>query len=76
MKSQVCTSTSMASDTEKQLLQLCTNGNLPSLKDFATKEQLNLTEVKDPSGLTPLHIACQYGHLDIASTLSKIRTAV
>ena len=61
----------MTSDSEKQLLQLCTNGNLPSLKDFTTKEQLNLTEVKDSSGLTPLHIACQHGHLDIAQYLIK-----
>ena len=61
----------MASDTEKQLLQLCTNGNLPSLKDFITKQQLNPNEVKDSSGLTLLHLACHYGHLDIVQYFIK-----
>ena len=61
----------MASDTEKQLLQLCTNGSLPSLKDFITKQQLNPNEVKDSSGLTLLHLACRHGHLDIVQYLTK-----
>ena len=60
---------SMASDTESKLLQLCTGGNLPTLKDLITKQGLNPNEVKDPSGLTLLHLACQHGHLDIVQYL-------
>ena len=66
----------MASDTEKQLLQLCTDGNLPSLKQFITKQRLNPNEVKDSSGLTPLHLACQHGHLDIAQYFIKDQNVV
>ena len=61
----------MASDTQSQLLQLCTDGNLPSLKDFITKQQLNPNEVKDSSGLTLLHLTCRHGHLDIVQYLTK-----
>ena len=61
----------MALDTETQLLQLCTDGNIPALKVLITKHTLNLLEVKDPSGLTPLHLACQHAHLDIAQYLIK-----
>ena len=60
---------SMASDTESQLLQLCTDGNLPALKDLITKQALNPNEMKDPSGPTLLHLACQHGHLDIVQYL-------
>ena len=59
----------MASNTESDLLQLCTDGDLLTLKDLITKQGLNPNEVKDPSGLTPLHLACQYGHLDIVQYL-------
>ena len=59
----------MASDTKSQLLQLCIDGNLSALKDFITKQGLNPTEVKDPSGLTLLHLACQHGHLGITQYL-------
>ena len=62
---------SMASDTELQLLQLCTDGNLSTVKDLITKQGLDPIEVKDPSGLTLLHLACQHGHLDIAQYLIK-----
>ena len=63
----------MASDTvtESQLFQLCTDGNLPALKGLITKQGLNPNEVKDSSGLTPLHLACQHGHLDIVQYLIK-----
>ena len=61
----------MASDTEKQLIGLCTNANLPALKDFITKQRLNPSEVKDSSGFTLLHLACQHGHLDIVQYLIK-----
>ena len=61
----------MASDTELQLLQLCTDGNLSTVKDLITKQALNPIEVKDPSGLTLLHLACQHGHLDIVQYLIK-----
>ena len=60
---------SRALDTETQLLQLCTDGNIPALKGLITKHTLNLLEVKDPSGLTPLHLACQHTHLDIVQYL-------
>ena len=63
----------MASDTETQLLHLCTDGNLPALKDLITKQALNPNEVKDPSGLTLLHLACQHGHLDIVQYLINDR---
>ena len=59
----------MASDTQSQLLQLCTDSNLSALKDLVTKQALNPIEVKDPSGLTLLHLACQHGHLDIVQYL-------
>ena len=59
----------MASDTESQLLQLCTDGNLPTLKDLITKQELDPNEVKDASGLTPLHLACKHGQLGIAQYL-------
>ena len=62
---------SMGTERESQLFQLCTDGNLPSLKDLITKQELNPNEVKDPSGLTPLHLACQHGHLDIVQYLIK-----
>ena len=61
----------MASDTQSQLLQLCTDGNLPALKDLITKQELNPNEVKDPSGLTLLHLACQHGYLDIVQYLIR-----
>ena len=61
----------MASDTELQLLQLCTDGNLSTVKDLITKQALNPIELKDPSGLTLLHLACQHGHLDIVQYLIK-----
>ena len=59
----------MASETKSQLFQLCTDGNLTTLKDLITKQGLNPTELKDPSGLTLLHLACQHGHLDIVQYL-------
>ena len=59
----------MATDTKLQLLQLCRDGNLPSLKDLITNQGLNPNEVKDSSGLTLLHLACQHGHLDIVQYL-------
>ena len=62
---------SMASDRESQLLQLCIDGNLPALKDLITKKELNPNEVKDSSGLTLLHLACQHGHLNIVQYLIK-----
>ena len=62
---------SMATDSESQLLQLCTDGNLPALKDLITMQGLNPNEVKDPSGLTLLHLACQHGHLDTVQYLIK-----
>ena len=48
---------------------MCTDGNLPVLKDHITKQGLNPNGVKDPSGVTLLHIGCQNGHLDIVQYL-------
>ena len=62
---------SMASDTQSQVLQFCTVGNLFALNDLITKQALNPIEVKDPSGLTLLHLACQHGHLDTVQYLIK-----
>ena len=59
----------MASNTESDLLQLCTDGDLFTLKDLITKQGFNPNEVKDPSGLTLLHLACQHKHLDIVQYL-------
>ena len=59
----------MASNTESDLFQLCTDGDLFTLKDLITKQGFNPNEVKDPSGLTLLHLACQHKHLDIVQYL-------
>ena len=59
----------MATDRESQLIQLCTDGNLPTLKVIITEKKFNPSEVKDLSGLTLLHLACQHGHLDIVQYL-------
>ena len=62
----------MASDTESQLIQVCITGDLPTLKNLiTTKQGLNPSEVKDPSGLTLLHLACKHGHLDITQYLIR-----
>ena len=59
----------MAIDRESQLLRLCTDDNLPTLKELISMHALNPTEVKDALGFTLLHLACQHGHLDIVQYL-------
>ena len=41
------------------------------LKDFITEYGLNPSEVKESSGLTPLHLACKHGHLNVVHYLIK-----
>ena len=60
----------MALNRESLLLKLCIDGNLPTLRQLIS-QGLNPNEVKDPSGLTLLHLACQHGHLDIVKYLIK-----
>ena len=62
-----------ASDLESQLLQACVDGDLSTLKDLISKHGWNSIdlEVKDPSGLTPLHLACKHGHLSIIHYLIR-----
>ena len=62
-----------ASDMESQLFQACADGDLSTLKDLISKcgpNPIDL-EVKDSSGLTPLHLACKHGHLNIVHYLIK-----
>ena len=54
---------------ETQLFQACTDGDLSIVEDFITKHGLNPNEVRESSGLTPLHLACKHGHLDITQYL-------
>ena len=61
----------MGSDTESQLIQVCLDGDLLTLKNLITEQGLNPSDVKDVSGLTPLHLACKHGHLDIIQYLIK-----
>ena len=61
----------MGSDTESQLIQVCLDGDLLTLKILITEQGLNPSDVKDISGFTPLHLACKHGHLDITQYLIK-----
>lgn len=53
------------------LMESCINGDLSTIKNLVTKYGLNPNDARDPSGLTPLHLACKNGHLDIAQYLIK-----
>ena len=56
---------------ETQLLQACTGGDLSTLKDLITNHGLNPSDMKDPSGLSALYLACKHGHLDVTQYLIR-----
>ena len=53
------------------MIQVCSDGDLPTLKSLIAEQGLNPGDVKDISGFTPLHLACKHGHLDITQYLIK-----
>ena len=55
-----------------KLLQACKSGDLSTVAELTSNWiDLDLIQVKDTSGLTPLHLACKNGHLDIAHYLIR-----
>jgi len=50
---------------ESQLMQASTDDDLSTIKEIVAKYRLNPSEIKDSSGLTPLHLACKHGYLNI-----------
>ena len=50
---------------EPHLFQACRDGDLSTLKELIATHGLTPSEMKESSGLTPLHLACKHGHLNI-----------